>query len=160
MCKERDIRSFSPPFLSLASISHSFSSVDLHGVPPNLQHHKQNRNGALWNVQNCSELTPKKTAYSRDLQRHLSAWWVPCIIHLLPCFCCSYCHVFCGCIKEMQTVMQWHGLLFRKNLRDSVSTIFSCKQSCWTLRGHGWSNSQALDCQYPEGGFGVIVSAD
>lgn len=130
MCKERNIRSFFPPLLSLTSISHSFSSVDLHGVPPNLQRHKQNQNDALWNVQNCFWLALKNTVYSRDLQRHLSTWWVSCIIHLLLCFCCSCWHILFECIRKMQTAMQSHGSLLWQSLRDSVSAIFSFK---WTV---------------------------
>lgn len=57
VCKERNIQSIFPSLPFLESISHSFGSVDLQGIPPNIQCHKQNQNNILWNMQKYFWLT-------------------------------------------------------------------------------------------------------
>lgn len=94
---------------------------------------------------------------SRDLQRHLSTWWVSYLIHLLPCFCFSCWHILLGCIREMQTAMHSHGLLFWRKLRALFLPFFLFNKQLEVA----WSSLEQEPSPwlhpYPEGGFGVAV---
>lgn len=111
-------------------------------------------------MQNCFRLAQRSMVYSRDLQKHLSARWVSCIIDLLPCFCCYYWHVLSGWVRKIQTAMQCHSLLIWKNLTHSVSSTFSFKQTPWSCMVKAGATVKPLTMTIPQGGVWVYCSAD